>query len=117
MVSILIAPGQKFPERSTLEFPRFGLLACPSCASLSLETTNVRADPSEIGKPSVGTHSRSLEIDFQGGIEKELEGLILFLTYGVYVKGVLAASELALIQMTVDIQRLDWWSSTNLKAG
>jgi hypothetical protein len=116
MVSILIAPGQKFPERSTLEFPRFGLLDCPSCASPSLETTNVRADPSEIRKPSVGTHSRSLEIDFQEGIEKELEGLILFLTHGVYVKGVLAASELALIQMTVDIQRLDWWSS-NLKAG
>jgi hypothetical protein len=32
---------------------------------------------------TVGSHSRSLEIDLQGSIERELKGLILFLTHGV----------------------------------
>src|SRR6202043_1574990 len=30
----------------------------------------------------IGSHSRSLEIDLQGGIERELKRLILFLTHG-----------------------------------
>ena len=32
---------------------------------------------------TIGSHSRSLEIDLQGSIERELKGLILFLTHGV----------------------------------
>ena len=32
---------------------------------------------------ATGSHSRFLEIDLQGRIERELKGLILFLTHGV----------------------------------
>jgi hypothetical protein len=39
----------------------------------------------EIGvyQATIGSHSRSLEIDLQGSIERKLKGLILFLTHGV----------------------------------
>jgi hypothetical protein len=33
---------------------------------------------------TVGSHSRSLEIDLQGSIKRELKGLVLFLTHWVY---------------------------------
>jgi len=33
---------------------------------------------------TIGSHSRSLEIDLQGSIERELKGLVLLLTHGVF---------------------------------
>jgi hypothetical protein len=55
---------------------------------------------------TIRSHSRSLEIDLQGSMERELKWLVLVLTHrDVYLQGVLTAFKPASTQMTAHTQR------------
>jgi len=51
-----------------------------------LQTESLIQLPNQ-NQATVGSHSRSLEIDLQGSIERELKGLVLFLTHWVCTSG------------------------------